>query len=401
MRPGRRKLLIALAGAAGIAAAIFFLLPVPVEVDLAVAGRGPLRVTVDEDGKTRIKDRYVVSAPLAGRLLRIEMRPGDRVEAGKTLLAAVEPTDPSLLDERARAEADARLKAAEAAFQRAGADLERLREGHELARHALEMAKELIQSGNLSQDAYDAAEHGERMAARDLDGARFAVDIAGFELEQARAALLRIRPRAADGPESSWRLEILSPIDGQVLRVFQESATVAAPGLRLLELGDPADLEAEIDVLSTDAVRIHPGTKVIIEQWGGERHLRGRVRLVEPAAFTKVSALGVEEQRVWVIADFDDPFEERKTLGDAYRIEARIVIWEGEDVLKVPAGALFRQAEGWAVFVAAAGRARLRRVEIGWNNGLEAEALGGLAAGEQVVLHPSDRIREGVRIVPR
>jgi HlyD family secretion protein len=382
------------------AALVYAFLPGPVPVDLAPVTRGPLRVTVDEDGKTRIKERYVVSAPLAGRMLRIDLHPGDKVSAGKTLLAALEPTDPALLDVRARAEAEARVKAAEASRTLAEAKLGRAREARELAAHDFGRTKRLITSRSVSEEAYEGAEHRDRMAEEELRTADFSARVAAFELEQARAALLRTRPSGAPAT-GDGRFEIHSPVAGEVLRVFQESAGVVPAGTRLLEVGDPADLEVEVDVLSNDAVKVAPGARVLLEHWGGERPLQGRVRLVEPSGFLKISALGVEEQRVNVIVDLVGPPEERRRLGDAYRVEARIVVWEGESVVKAPAGALFRQGDEWAAFVAERGRVRLRTVHPGRSNGLETEIANGLAEGEQVVLHPGDRVVDGVAVRPR
>jgi HlyD family secretion protein len=236
-----------------------------------------------------------------------------------------------------------------------------------------------------------------RAREQDHRAARFAQHVAQFELDMARAALLRARP-TDEAPPDDRQFPIFSPIDGQVLRVFQESATTVQPGEDLLELGDPTDLEAEVDVLSSDGVKIRPGAKAFLEQWGGESALTATVRLVEPSAFTKVSALGVEEQRVNVILDLDAPVEGRRWLGDAFRVEARIVIWEQEDVLQVPTGALFRRGDDWAVFVLQHGRAVLRIVAIGHRNSLAAEVLGGLREGDQVILHPSDKVQEGVQV---
>ena len=396
-----RKHWLTLAGVALVAASLLYAFwPRPVEADLARVTRGALRVTVDEDGKTRVKERYVVSAPLAGRLMRITLRPGDPVKAGRTMLAVLEPTDPALLDERARAEAEARVKAMEAARKQTGARLERARVAEEHAAAELERVRRLLHAHGASQQDYDDALEKERGAQEDLRAAQFATHIADFELDLARAALIRTRP-ASPGEAADRSFEIRSPVDGRVLRVFQESSAVVTPGFRLLEVGDPDELEVEVDVLSGDAVKIAPGAKVYLEHWGGERPLPGRVRLVEPAGFTKISALGVEEQRVNVIVDFVAPPEKRGGLGDAFRVEARIVTWEADNVLKVAAGALFRQGEDWAVFAVAGGRAELRRVQTGRTNGLETEILSGLGEGDMVVLHPGDRIRAGTRVVSR
>jgi HlyD family secretion protein len=365
---------------------VYAFLPNPVEVDVGSVTRGLLQVTVNEEGKTRIRDRYVVSAPLAGRMLRLELRAGDKVVAGETILANLEPGDPALLDERARAEIEARVKAAIEATRLA-------KENHQISQADLDRARKLHAKGSISQEEFEHALNKERTT-------HFSARIAEFELQQARAALVRSRPRSP-GESDPWRFDIRSPITGRVLRVFQESAAVVAPGTRLLELGDPSDLELEIDVLSQDGVKVAPGNKIILEHWGGERPLLARVRLIEPAAFLKISALGVEEQRVNVIGDFVDPPEKRLRLGDAFRVEARIVIWEADDVLTIPAGALFRHADGWAVFMVVQGRASLRPVQIGRSNGLETQVVGGLEKNDRVILYPSDKIRDGGRVLVR
>jgi HlyD family secretion protein len=395
-----RNLPLLLAACAVAAATAYALWPRPIPVDLATVTRGPLQVTVDEDGKTRVHERYIVSAPLAGQLARIDLEAGDAVAAGQTLLATIEPVDPSLIDDRTRSEAEARVRAAEASGERASARIEEAREARELANHEFERAKSLRKSQSIPQAEYDRTEHEERRTAQALRAAEFALQVAQFELEMAKAVLIRTRPRGANdqGPE---RLELRSPVSGRVLRVYQESARVVEPGLALIELGDPAEMEVEIDVLSSDAAAIRPGAKVWLEHWGGEQPLQARVRLVEPSGFTKISALGVEEQRVNVIADFVGPPESRVQLGDAYRVEARIVTWESPDVLKVRAGCLFRHGGKWAVYLAEGAFANLRSVEIGKNNGLEAEVLTGLQAGDRVLLHPSDKITDGTRVAPR
>lgn len=367
--------------------------PQPVVVEVARVGRGPVRVTVDAEGRTRLKERYVVAAPLAGRLLRVELKPGAEVEAGRTVLTAIEPSDPELLDPRARALAEARVKAAEAAKARTLPQLDQARVSLEYARTDLERAQRLFADRTLSHQELDAAEERARVTAEGLRAAEFAAQIAAFELEQAQAVLEGGAPGGGAG-----RLEVRAPISGCVLRVFQESATVVAPGARLLELGDPANIEIEIEVLSSDAVKVTPGAKVLLEHWGGDHSLAARVRLVEPSAFRKISALGVEEQRVFVIADFAGPAEERAGVGDGYRVEARIVVAEVEDAVTVPTGALFREAGEWAVFVLRAGRAVLRQIDIGHRNDLGAEVRRGLEPGEVVIVHPSDRVGDGVRV---
>jgi HlyD family secretion protein len=358
-------------------------------------------VTVDEEGKTRVRERYVVSAPLAGTLMRVNLKAGSPVIAGQTVLAVLEPGDPTLLNARERAEAEARVKAGEAAKNQAEARLNAARAAHELATAVLARVRRNAAAGAASPDELQTVESAAQVRAEEVRAAQFAERVAAFELDLARAALVRSDPKSAL-PADEARLEIRAPVSGKVLRVFRESAGFVTPGADLLELGDPTDLEMVVEVLSTDAVRIHPGARVIVERWGGPGPLAGRVRLVEPAAFLKVSALGVEEQRVNVVADFIDPPEERKTLGDAYRVEARIVVWEADEVVKVPAGARFREpGGGWAVFAVRDGVARLTPVDLGRDNGLEAEVRGGLAPGDRVVLYPSDRVKDGTRVTAR
>lgn len=398
MKPRRHRIL-PFAGAGLVAAALIYaFMPRPVEVDVAVVDRGPMEVTVRENGKTRIKDRYVVAAPLAGKLERIRLRSGDPVAAQKDIVAVIVPSDPDLLDPRARAQAEAKVQAAEALKRQVEAQLQRARVNHEYAVTNLDRANKNLATGAASHQEVDDAEQRQLTAANALREAEFATQVAAFELEQARAVLLR-----ADGSSAAddWRHEIRSPISGKVLRVFQESSTIVTPGAKLVELGDPTDLEIESDLLSTDGVQVQPGARVSIEHWGGGKPLHGRVRLVEPSGFTKVSALGVEEQRVNVIVDFLDKLPERAALGDAFRVEVRIVIWESSAALRVHAGALFRVDERWALFVIENGRAVLRRVEIGRSNDDYAEVLGGLSEGDRVVIYPTDRVQPGVRLTPR
>jgi len=393
-----RKLLYVV-GALGIAAALAYaFIPPPEEVDVAQVERGTLQVTINEDGKTRIKERYEVTSPLAGRLLRIELHAGDVVQAGETVLAMIEPVAPSLLDARAEAEAEARVRAATAGREHAAANLNGVQAtlAYALAEHT--RTEKLLPSHAVTQAAYEAAVHELRLAREEVRAAEFAVQIAEFELDQAEAALQYTRDAES---ASSTRFEIRSPIDGEVLRVDHESAGVVSAGSPLMQVGDPRDLELEIDVLSSDAVRIPDGAKVILEHWGANKPLAARVRLVERQAFLKVSSLGVEEQRVNVIADFVDPPEARQRLGDAYQVEARIVTWEGSDVLHISAGALFRDEDQWAVYRVVDGRAQVQHVQIGQSNGLETEIISGLTAGDAVIAYPTDQIRHGTRVVER
>lgn len=391
-----------IAGAALVAIALLALIlrPSPVSVDLARVTRGPLQETVDEDGRTRIKERYVVSAPLGGQLRRIELKAGDRVIARETILAILEPAPPEMLDARAREQLEARVRAAEAQVENAGAGLERVRASDELARSELARTLLLADRGAVAQQELDRARESARTAAEILKAAGYARQIATFELEQARAALLRTSPDG-NGENCAVAWPLRSPITGRVLRVFQEDAAVVSATTRLLELGDPADLEVEVDVLSSDAVRIPSGARAFLEHWGGSSPLEARVRVIEPAGFLKISALGVEEQRVNVILDLVTPAEQRQRLGDAYRVEARIVVWEGSEVLSVPVGSLFRNGQHWAVFALRAGQARLVNVGVGHNDGRRTEVLHGLSAGDLVLVHASDKVADGVRVTPR
>jgi len=399
MKRNFRRVLFVVFVFAIVAMIVYAFLPKPVPVDLAEVTRGAMRVTVDEDGKTRIKERYVISAPLAGRLLRIGLKPGDNATTN-TLLATIEPRDPDLLDARARTEAEARVNASQAAVEQAGPNHERAKAMLELATKEAAKQRGLAERSATTEKEMDDAQLMERVRTQELNAAKFAQEIARFELSQAQAALVRTRP-ANGGSPGEGHFEIRAPCNGRVLRVFQESSAVVQAGTPLLEFGDASDLEAEIDVLSTDAVKIAKGAEVVIDRWGGGQPLRGRVRVVEPSGFTKVSSLGVEEQRVNVIVDFVDPPEARATLGDGYRIEARIVIQEQADVLRVPTSALFRDGESWAVFTQENGKAKLRRVKIGMQTAIEAEVKDGLGEGDRVIAHPSDQIEDGVSVEPK
>lgn len=403
-----RRGLVVVAALAAVGGVVWAFLPAVLPVDMATVVTGPLVVAVREEGKTRIKDRYVVSSPLTGRVLRIALDPGDPVERGQTILAMIEP---ALLDARALAQAQANVKAAEASLERSQVNHKRTQEACRHAESQFRRIRSLRETGTASPEEYEDVELIYNQCVQEEKAAQFNVSIAEYELEQARAALLRAQP--ADDVEATeaasvgsvasepGRMEIRSPITGKVLRVFQESAAVVTSGTPLVEVGDPRDLEVVVDVLSEDAVKIQPHNRVAIEQWGGSRTLKGHVRRIEPQAFTKVSALGVEEQRVNIIIDFDDPPEERTPLGDGYRVEAQIVIWEESAVTKVPTSTLFRRDNRWTVFVVENGQARLQPVELGQRNSLEAEVLEGLEPGQVVIIHPSDEVQEGRRVQPR
>ena len=394
-KPARRWLWLVLIVIVG-ALILLALRPSAVEVDLAAVGRGVLRVTLDEEGETRVRERYVISAPVSGQVLRIEIEPGDPVVAGETSLVSFQPVRPSLLDARTQAEAGARVEAAEADVGLTRAERERTRAELEYAESEFRRISKLAESGIVSDEILDSARLAANTGKEALTAAEFAVATAEHTLTQSRAKLMQ-----NFGDVSAKPITIRSPVAGVVLRRLRESAAVVPAGEPLIEVADPAKLEIVSDFLSEDAVRIKPGANVLIERWGGDGALRGRVRRVEPSGFTKISALGVEEQRVNVIIDFEDPREAWVALGDGFRVETRVVVWEGQDVLQVPSSGLFRHDSGWAVFAAAGDRARLIPVEIGWRNGVAAQVLSGLSGGERIILHPSDAIHDGVVITER
>lgn len=398
MKPISQRFFVILVVLLAGAAVAMALLPRAVSVDVAEIRRGPLVVTITDDGRTRIRERYVVSAPLAGRLMRIQLKPGDSVVANETQLTTIEPTDPSLLDPRSVAQAEARVKSAEG---RLGQARPRFDSAKLLLNHAeteLGRIRQLVENNAGAQQELDDVKVAFEHARNEYEASRFEVDIAGFELDVAKAALTHGTNHEAT---ADWSFPLRSPISGQVLRVFQESTTIVNPGDRILEVGDPTDLEVEVDVLSQDAVRIRAGSRVMLEQWGGSAPIAARVRRIEPSAFTKVSALGIEEQRVNVIIDFTDPAESRPALGDGFRVEAAIVEWESSNVLTVPNGALFRVDDDWAVFVASRNHARLVPVELGQRNDHDAEVIKGLQEGDRVILYPGDRIEDGVAVSQR
>jgi len=378
-----------------VALIVIGLWPRGIAVETALITRGPLVVTVDEEGMTRVKNRYVVSAPVGGQLRRIDWKPGALVEANKTVLATLETKAADFLDTRSQAQAEARLRAAEAAREAARIQRERAAASAKMSAADLERLQQLNREKVLSPQEFDLAQLRTTTAAQDERAAEFGLKIAEFEVEQARALLVRQQSGTEAEP-----LAITSPVNGRILRVFQESERVVLSGLVLMEIGDPTDLEVRIEVLSRDAAALPPGARVIFEQWGGPDALPGRVRWVEPSAFTKISALGVEEQRVYVVADFTGPLESRLTLGDSYRVEARIVMWEELDTLRAPAGALFQRNADWEAFVVDGRRATLRKVKVGRSNGALTEVVGGLEEGEAVVIYPGDKVTQGIRVKP-
>lgn len=374
--------------------------PQPVTVDVASVERGELRVTVDEEGESRVHDVYVLSAPVAGRMRRIDLHAGDPVTALQTVVARIEPIDPTLLDPRSEAQARADVHTAEAAEALARAEVEQAEAELDFAHREFDRARELIQPGTISQRELDDAERTYRTRRAALTSALARHEMRNFELERSRAQLLS-PTQTRSGQGDCVCIDLRAPVSGRILRILQQSESVVAAATPLVEVGDPRDLEIVVDLLSADAVKTAPGQSVIIDGWGGEQPLRGRVRVVEPFGFTKTSALGIEEQRVNVVIDLTSPPAEWERLAHGYQVDVHIVLADDHDVLKVPLTALFRDGPDWAVFVERDGRARLEHVTLGNRSGSEAAIVTGLDAGDRVVLHPSDRVLEGVRLVAR
>lgn len=390
----RKRILIFLSVVAGAVLLALGFRPSPILVDAERVSRGRVEIVVEEEGRTRVRDRYVISAPLAAQARRIAWEVGDEVQAGEVIavLAALPATT---LDVRAEAEARARVRAAEAVTTMAEAELDAAaalaeRTASELARLRLLAGQDVISRSELEQ-AETEADRAEAMKRSAL----FRVRTAEFDLEAAETAL---RFSGRDREDAEGLVELRAPVSGRLLRRFFQSARVVQPGESILEIGDPAALEVEVDVLSSDAVRLEPEMRVLLERWGSPEPLEGRVRRVEPVGFTKVSALGVEEQRVLIVVDLTSPPEQWNRLGHGYRVNARFLLWESEDVLRVPTSALFRHGEGWAVFTVREDRAGIRVVEAGQRGGYWTRIISGIEEGETVVVHPDRELRDGVRV---
>jgi len=393
-----RTTIITLLGLVLLALLVWGFWPRPVLVESAVAVHAPLSVTVEEEGQTRVKDRFIISAPVAGYLQRSALEVGDAVTQGQTL-ALLEPLPPEVLDPRSRARAEAQVAAAQASIKGAEQQVTAARAEAGFARsdHA---RKQELQGGSLvSQGELEQAATRSRTADARLRSAEFAVEVARYELQAAETALQY--SFGSDVGVEQETVALRAPVASRVLQIHRESEGVVATGEPLLEIGDPAALEVAVDVLSADAVRIQPGSKVQLLRWGGPQALEAIVRTVEPTGFTHISALGVEEQRVWVIADLVSPRSDWEQLGDGYRVEARFILWHEDNVLQVPASALFRHDGDWAAFTVDDGKAHLVTVSTGHGSGLVTQILDGIEAGEHVILHPDDRIAEGVRVVEK
>lgn len=393
-----RKIVLVAAAVVVAALVAHGLMPSPVEVELTKVKRGPLSVSVLEEGKTRVINRFIISAPVNGFMRRIALKAGAVLSKGAPV-AELEPLRSDALDERSRAGAEARVNAARAALSAAQENAGAVRALAERAIAEYERIKELHAEGYISKKELDAAEAEARSLRAGLRSAEFRVQVSSFELKEARAALDHSFGDAVTvGGGSQKPVTVRSPVDGFVLKIYGESERVVKAGEALMEVGDPSALEVVTDVLSDDAVRIGPGTRVLYDRWGGDATLEGRVLTVEPFGFTKISALGIEEQRVFVVAGITTPYEERKRLGDGYRVESRFILWEGESVLQAPSSALFRKGDGWAVFTVSNGRAVMTAVKLGHRSGLSAEILSGLKEGQEVVTHPDDAVSDGGKV---
>lgn len=371
----------------------------PVPVDTAPVRRAAMQVTVDVEGETRIAEIYEVAAPIRGTARRAPVRVGDSVTAGETVVAVIDPAASDPLDPRSRVQAEAAVREAEAGLNMARSTLRQAREELDLAQSEYWRAKELVERGVASLTRLETAEQTRAISQATLEAAISNLERAKSALDRARATL--IEPGAGIGEPADCCLQIMAPVDGRVLDIEVISERPVAAGTRLLSIGAPDDLEIVADVLSTDAVRLEVGDRAMVERWGGAGVLEARVSKIEPSGYTKVSALGIEEQRVDVVFDLISPVAQRASLGDGFAVYLRVVEWEGDDVLQIPLSALFRQAGDWAVFVVEDGRARLRPVSIGRRNDLAVEILGGLSEAEDVLVHPSERIEDGSPVILR
>ena len=397
---GKRVALWASVGTVVIAGLVLAMRPRPALVDLAEVRETEILVTVDEEGETRVRNKYVVSAPVTGLLLRSDLKAGDAVIADETTVARIEPHNPALLDPRSQAEARAAVLAAEAARELAAAELEQARANMQFAAAELKRARGLVTKNTISEREVDEAERAYKSSRAAVATARAALGVRVYELQRARAHLLSPSEvqRSAAACEC---IDVLAPVSGRILQVHIESEGVVRIGTPLLDLGDPGELEIMVELLSSDAVKVRPGHRVIVEGWGGEQPLRGTVRRVEPFGYTKISALGIEEQRVKTLIDFTAAPPELARLGHGYRVQVRIVLWESAATLAAPLTALFREGQDWAVFAENDGRAVKRQVNVGHNDGIYAQILSGVQRGERVIVNPGESVRDGVRIVAR
>ncbi len=378
--------------------------PKPTMVDMGEVTRDTMRLTIDEEGRTRVRDAYIVSTPVAGQLQRVEVEPGDPVIRGETIVAHMRPTNPAALDVRTREQAQAAVDAAQAALRVARADLNAALANRDLAESELARTEQLVERGISSKAALDRARQTARVRVANVDTAEAAISMREAEIANAQAQLISFDDKglAAAIGTASDDIPLYAPADGRIMRVIQQSETSLLAGSPIMEIGNIAnDLEVVVELLSTDAVQVAQGDAVIIADWGGSTELTGEVIRVDPFGITQFSALGVEEQRVNATVAFTSPSADYAGLGHGFRVETKIIVWEAEDTLIVPASALFRSRDTWAVFVVEDGAARLRTIEIGPNNGIEAQVTTGLSEGDRVILYPSSGLSEGMSVAER
>ena len=387
-----------------VAALTFSFWPRAVPVDMVAVTQGPMSVTIDEEGETRLKDIFTVHAPVSGKLDRIILEPGDRVISGQTQLAVIRPSMAPTLDQRTQAQLLAAIQSAQSAIAMSEFDISRLTAVYNLAQKTYDRQAALYARNYASRAAFEQAETGQAQALSALQSAQSALKMRRADLQMARSALMPRQKIKQDKPNNqpsnltSETLFLTAVIDGVVLHIDRESEGPVASGAALMEIGNSDDIEIVVDLLSEDAVRVSQGDSVVISGWGGEP-LAGHVRLIEPFAFTKVSALGIEEQRVNVIINFDEPIPPQ--LGHGYRVDIAVVIWNESRVLRVPLTALFKQGNAWQAYSVRAGRAELKTLEIGEMNGQFAQVIEGLARDDRVIEHPSGRIESGRRVTNR
>lgn len=383
-----------------IAGLVWFAWPQPIPVDLATVSKGPMEVTVDDEGKTHVRDIYTVSAPLAGMVLRVPGRVGDQVVANNTVIAVMQPMAPSFHDIRSHEELQAALAAADAAITLAEHEVHRIEKVLEFSRSDLQRAEALARTNTIAAKTLEKAKIDFETNEAALASAAAQLEVRRSERASAAVRLTEPLIGVVSPADPACCMQIRAPVTGSILRIIQESEGVVQAGTPLIDIGNPSDLEVVADLLSTDAVSVAAGAPVLIDGWGGSQ-IRGRVARVDPAGFVKISALGIEEQRVRTTIDFVDPPEAWSRLGHDYRVIVHIPVWSASDAITVPVAALFRKNENWAVFAVNSGRTRLMPVQIGQRNNRVAEVISGLAVGDQVVLHPSDRIQEGVSVSER
>lgn len=396
-----KRVILILALAAMVAGLVYAMRPQPVPVDTAKIGRGPLEVTIDDEGETRIREVYIVSAPIGGKLQRSPREVGDVVVEGETVVAVIRPGDPEFLDVRRRRELEAAVAASKAAVSLGESKIRQARSELTFAESDRNRAKRLAERGIVSERALEKAELDVQVRRAAVAQAEADLELRRRELESAKARLIGPEQLSVQDDDRSCCVEVRTPVSGAVLKLHHESQQIVRAGAQLLEVGDPQDLEIVTDLLSTDAVKIKVGAAARIEAWGGGRTLAARVNRIEPAGFTKVSALGIEEQRVNAVLDIIDPKDKWRELGHDFRVFVRITIWKTENALRVPISALFRTGRNWSVFKVVEGVVRRTRVDIGQRNAEMAEVIGGLVEGDIVILHPSDQVADGVQVSER